>query len=108
AAERKLPEADAAELELAQVSARTSAHLAAVHFPSHVLRFARRFDDHRGLGHVVLSAYLPNGMPSSRRRKRACSSFFAVVTMVMFMPFDLSTLPASISGKIRWSRMPRV
>src|SRR4029079_2565594 len=68
AAERKLPEADAAELKLAEVSARTPAHLAAVDFASHVLRFARRLDDHRGLGHWFFSPpYLPNGMPSSRR-----------------------------------------
>src|SRR6266568_8941805 len=106
--ERKLPEADAAELELAQVSARTSAHLAAVLAARHELRLALRLDDHGSLGHLVLSAYLPNGMPSSRRRKRACSSFFAVVTMVMFIPLDLSTLATSISGKMTWSRTPRV
>ena len=35
--------------------------------------------------------YLPKGMPSSLSRKRACSSFVAVVTIVMFIPLALST-----------------
>src|ERR1044071_5545158 len=58
AAERELPETDAAELKLAEVSARAPAHFAAVDFAAHVLRLARRLDDHRGLGHLVLSALL--------------------------------------------------
>ena len=43
-------------------------------------------------GHRVCSLLTsPNGMPSSRRSAWARSSVPAVVTMVMFMPFDLST-----------------
>src|SRR6202007_124415 len=58
AAERELPETDAAELKLAEVSARPPAHLAAVDFAGLEFRLARRLDDHRGLGHLVLSALL--------------------------------------------------
>src|SRR5438034_4665330 len=99
APEGESPETDPAELKLAQIAPGTAAHLATVFLSRHELRGTRGLDDHCCSCHVFLYR-CPNGIPSSRRRKRACSSFFAVVTMVMFMPFDLSTLATSISGKM--------
>ena len=40
----------------------------------------------------LLRSYARNGIPSPRKSARAWSSFFALVTMVTFMPFSLSTL----------------
>src|ERR1039458_8953398 len=45
--------------------------------------------------------YALNGMPKCFNSDRAWSSDLAVVTMVTFMPFSLSTFAQSISGKIR-------
>ena len=39
---------------------------------------------------------------------RAWLSFAAVVTIVTFMPFSLSTFSYEISGKINWSCRPIV
>jgi hypothetical protein len=47
------------------------------------------------------------GMPSSFKSSRASSLVFAVVTIVMSMPWVRVTLSNSISGKIVWSAMPR-
>src|SRR4051812_5453880 len=52
-AEREVAEADAAELELAEESARPPAHLAAVALPGRKLRLPLSLDDHRGLCHVL-------------------------------------------------------
>src|SRR5213083_458564 len=47
AAERELPKADPAKLELAQVASWPPANLAAILSPSHELRLSLRLDDHR-------------------------------------------------------------
>src|SRR6266545_519155 len=113
-AERELPETNPAEFEFAQEAARTPANLAAILRAGHELRLPLRLDDHCRSCHrfVLRSPFAvgrparligerpsangqphraPKGIPSSLSKNRACSSFFAVVTMVMFMPFDLST-----------------
>src|ERR1700730_15220268 len=89
-AKGKLTEADPAELKLPQIAARSTAPFAAVLLARRKLRLPIGLDDHCGSCHVC--PYFPNGIPSSRKRTRACSSFFADVTMVMFIPFDLSAL----------------
>src|SRR5207245_4683721 len=59
-AERELPEVNPAELKLAQIAARTTAHLAAILFAGHELRLPLRLDDHCRSCHV-------SSLPSSNR-----------------------------------------
>ena len=95
--ECQLAEAQAADAELAQVAARPSAELAAVVLPARKLRLARVFNSFCSGCHIYCSVLLlayaawRNGMPNCRSSARAELSSLAVVTIVMFMPFSLST-----------------
>src|SRR5262245_28136484 len=103
ALERELAEADAAQLELPQVSPRAAAQLAAVVDARLELHRALRLHDQRGLGHDYCSL---NGTPRWARSALASSSVRAEVTMTMSMPRTLSTLSYVISGKMTCSFSP--
>src|SRR5262245_57882 len=89
----QVPEADPADLELAQVAARPSAAPAPVVLPDH--EFPRTGClRHPRLGRHRLLAYccLRKGMPRPVRRALASSSVRAVVTMHTFIPLTFCTL----------------
>ena len=107
--ERERTEAETADAKLAQEGARAATDLAAVVLAGLELRNSCVFDAlccscHNSLSIlretcgfpndlVVLAlAYaVRNGMPNAFSKLRAPLSSFAVVTMVTFMPFSLST-----------------
>ena len=86
----QLSEAYPAKLKLPHVRPTPAATAAPGIFSHLKLRRAPGFDDLGRLGQALHppSGYLPpaNGIPNRRRRSRASSSVFAVVTMVTFIP----------------------
>src|ERR1700722_11190186 len=95
ATESEEPEADSAELELAVVTARATADLAAAAMTRRELGSAIEFRELRSTGHgFFLYAFADqaarNGMPSCWRRARPSSSLLAVVTKLMLSPLIAS------------------
>src|SRR5438093_9153757 len=86
-----LPEADAAHLELPEVSPRPPAVAAPRVLAHRELRLALGLGYQRQLRHYLASCCVRNGMPRYWRRRRDSSSVRAVVTNVTFMPRSLST-----------------
>lgn len=91
---RKLTEANAAQREFAQVSARPAAHFAAVVFSHLELGRAIRFFNQAAFSHVVYAAIpsLRSGMPISAMNASASASLFALVTITMSIPRTMSIL----------------
>src|ERR1700733_9585878 len=103
AAQGKPAEAQTAYAELAQECARAAAQRAAVVLARGTLRLPGVFNTFCSGRHRLLvlvsslcfrgayAAAVRNGMPNCRSSARAWLSSFAVVTIVMFMPFSFST-----------------
>ena len=91
AGEGVLPEAEAAELELAHVAAGAAADLAAVPVLGGKLGLDAVLVDLVRASHGR-APYLRKGMPRWASSARASGSVGAEVTNVMFMPFSFSTL----------------
>ena len=110
-AQGQLPETKPANTELPQEPSRTPAELAAVMLargklglPGFVLvQPDSVFHSFCCSCHSILFetlSYALKGMPMCRSNDRAWLSLAAVVTIVTFMPFNLSTFSYEISGKI--------
>src|SRR5690242_20750572 len=85
-------EADAAHFKLADISAGAAANTTAVARADLELRLLEFLDDFRGTRHQLAPSLGPRrGTPRPFSSSRPCSSFFAVVVKVMFMPLILST-----------------
>ena len=81
--------------------------LSSARFLAYFLTIAARFVS-RSIMLVLAMSYFLNGKLKASSRARPCSSFFAVVPMVMFMPRRASTFSYSISGKMICSVMPKL
>src|SRR5579872_1637551 len=102
AGQSELPEADAAQIELAQIAARPAAAEAAVSLAAAQfrclggLRFGEPqiLDDLGSGSHVffLIHSYCRNGMPRCFKSARPSASVLAVVVMQTFIPRALSTL----------------
>src|SRR5207244_2627775 len=102
---RHLPEADAAQAELAEHGMRASAPVAARVAANLELRLLVGLVDQRLLCHAQFSL---NGKPSARSSARPSSSVVADVTTVMSIPRGRSMLSTSISWKTDCSVSPKV
>src|SRR5690606_32001241 len=92
AGERQFAEADAANAEAANKGARAAAAAAAVVSARRKLRFAFLLLNQTGLGQACSSYDFRNGIFMNVSRRRASSSVFAEVTIVIFIPRILSIL----------------
>src|SRR3954454_6933659 len=105
AAVRHVPDAHAAQAELAVHRVRPATPLAARVRPHSELRLRGSLEDQRLLGHAQFSL---NGKPRSLSSARPSSSVVAVVTTVMSMPRVRSIRSWSISWNTDCSVRPNV
>src|SRR5262245_1412780 len=89
--EGKLPETDAAHLELPEVAPRPPAVAAPRVLAHGELGLALGLGNQRRLRHYLASCCVRNGIPRYWRRRRDSSSVRAEVTNVTFIPRSLST-----------------
>src|SRR6185295_20363108 len=104
-----VPEADAADGELADERPRPSAQTATVAVTRLELRRPLRLIDLGDAGQCQASCaavWLRNGIPKSRSNSSDSSGVPFLIPIVTFMPWKCSTLSARISGKTIWSASP--